>query len=141
MTPDQIGLIRTSFAAVVPIADKAAALFYARLFETAPEVKPLFRGDMAVQGAKLMAALATVVAGLDRLDTIMPTVQALAKRHTAYGVEPAHYALVGSALLWTLEQGLGTSFTPEVAAAWSDAYTTLSGAMIAAAYPEGRRVA
>jgi nitric oxide dioxygenase len=141
MTPEQIGLIRASFAQVVPIADEAAALFYRRVFEIAPEVKPLFRGDMKAQGAKLMAALATVVNGLDQLEAIVPAVQDLAKRHVAYGVKPEHYAPVGAALLWTLEQGLGKAFTPEVAEVWTAAYAALSGVMIAVAYPEGRRVA
>jgi nitric oxide dioxygenase len=137
MTPEQISLVQTSFAKVLPIADQAAALFYGRLFDVAPEVKPLFRGDMKVQGAKLMAAIRMVVAGLDRLDTIVPVAQDLAKRHVAYGVEPAHYQIVGTALLWTLGNGLGDAFTPETEAAWTAAYGALSGAMIAAAYPDG----
>ncbi|HWE75745.1 MAG TPA: globin family protein [Stellaceae bacterium] len=134
MTPEQISLVQTSFAKVLPIADQAAALFYDRLFEVAPEVKPLFRGDMKVQGAKLMAAIRMVVAGLDRLDTIVPVAQDLAKRHVAYGVESAHYQIVGTALLWTLSNGLGDAFTPETEAAWTAAYGALSEVMIAAAY-------
>ena len=137
MTPEQIGLVRTTFVEVVQIADQAAALFYGRVFEIAPEVRPLFHGDMKAQGTKLMAALTTVVNGLDRLETIVPAVQDLAKRHVAYGVKPEHYAPVGAALLWTLEQGLGKGFTPEVAEAWTAAYAALSGVMMAAAYPEG----
>ena len=134
MTPQQIALIQQSFAKVAPISDKAAALFYARLFEVAPEVKPLFRGDMAEQGRKLMAMLATVVNGLDKLDAILPAAGALAKRHVGYGVKASHYTPVGAALLWTLEQGLGPDWTPDLAAAWSDAYGTLSSFMIGEAY-------
>ena len=141
MTPQQTGLVQTSFAKVVPIADQAAALFYDRLFVIAPDVAPLFRGDMKAQGAKLMAALKTVIEGLDRVDVIVPVVRDLAKRHVAYGVKPEHYAAVGAALLWTLERGLGDDFTPEIAAAWASAYGTLSGLMIEAAYPAGQRVA
>ena len=138
MTPMQIALVQSSFEKVVPIASGAAALFYRRLFETAPEVRPLFKSDMDEQGRKLMATLGAVVRSLDRLDAILPTAAALAIRHVDYGVRPEHYTPVGAALLWTLEQGLGPHFTPEVAEAWGDAYATLSGAMIAAAYPLAR---
>ena len=135
MTADEIALVRDSFAKVVPIAETAAGLFYGRLFETTPEVKPLVRGDMTEQGRKLMVTLAVVVKGLDNLPAIVPVAEALARRHVDYGVLPEHYASVGVALLWTLGQGLGEAFTPEVEAAWTQAYTTLSGVMVAAAYP------
>ena len=140
MTPAQIELIQQSFSRLAPISDKAAALFYDRLFETLPEVKPLFRGDMTEQGRKLMATPAVVVNGLNKLDAILPAASALAKRHVGYGVKAAHYAPVGAALLWTLEKGLGPSWTPEVAAAWTLAYTTLSGFMIGQAYGRGAAV-
>lgn len=136
MTPQQIDLVQSSFAKVVPIADAAAALFYARLFEIAPRVKPLFRSDMTEQGRKLMTTLAVVVNGLKNLDAIVPAAQALAIKHVGYGVKAADYAPVGEALLWTLEKGLGADYTAEVAAAWTTAYRTLSGVMIAAAYDE-----
>src|SRR5262249_18558618 len=134
MTPADIELIQQSFARLVPISDKAAALFYDRLFEVAPEVKPLFRGDMTGQGRKLMATLALVVNGLHKLDAILPAASVLAKRHVGYGVKAVHYAAVGAALLWTLEKGLGPSWTPELAAAWILAYTTLSGFLIGESY-------
>jgi len=134
MTPAQIRLIQDSFAKVEPITEQAAALFYGRLFEIAPEVKPLFKGDMTEQGRKLMATLAVVVNGLANLDSILPAASALAKRHVAYGVEPGHYIPVGEALLWTLERGLGSGWTPALAAAWTAAYTTLSQFMIGEAY-------
>jgi len=133
VTPQQIELIQRSFAKVAPIADKAAALFYARLFEIAPEVKPMFKSDMKDQGRMLMSVLATVVAGLNSLESILPTVESLAIRHRDYGVVPEQYDTVGAALLWTLEQGVGDYFTPEVRAAWEEAYSTLAGAMISAA--------
>lgn len=117
-----------------PIADQAAQLFYGRLFEIAPHVKPLFKGDMTEQGRKLMATLGTVVARLDNLGPLLPVASALAKRHVAYGVRADDYAVVGAALLWTLEQGLGTTWSPQAAKAWAEAYTTLSGYMIAEAY-------
>jgi nitric oxide dioxygenase len=134
MTPAQVKLIQDSFAQVAPIAEQAAALFYGRLFEIAPEAKPLFRGDMDEQGRKLMATLAVVVDGLSNLDAILPAASALAKRHVAYGVKPDHYAPVGEALIWTLERGLGAGWTQELAAAWAAAYATLSQFMIAEAY-------
>jgi hemoglobin-like flavoprotein len=133
MDERQIDLIRTSFAQVVPIKVQAAAMFYARLFEIAPPLRGLFYGDMEEQGAKLMAMLATAVAHLDRLDTIIPAVRALGTRHAAYGVKEADYTPVAEALLWTLGQGLGEAFTPETEAAWVAAYTILAGQMQEAA--------
>jgi hemoglobin-like flavoprotein len=139
MTPEQIKAVQDSFAKVVPISEQAAALFYGRLFEIEPEVKPLFRGDMKEQGRKLMATLAVVVNGLGNLEAILPAASALAKRHVSYGVKAAHYAPVGAALLWTLERGLGPQWTPQLATAWGDAYGVLADFMIGEAY--GHRAA
>jgi hemoglobin-like flavoprotein len=139
MTPDQVKAIQESFAKVVPISQQAAALFYGRLFEIAPAAKPLFRGDIEEQGRKLMAMLGSVVNGLGNLETILPAASALAKRHIDYGIKAADYEPVGAALLWTLERGLGAQWTPELAAAWTEAYTVLAGFMIEEAY--GRNVA
>ena len=130
MTPHQISLVQTSFSKVVPIADTAADLFYGRLFEIAPEVRRLFPDDMTEQKKKLMAMLGTAVGSLTRLDTLMPAVRALGARHSGYGVTAAQFAPVGAALLWTLEQGLGEAFTPEVRQAWATVYNTLSSIMI-----------
>jgi len=135
MTPRQVNQIQASFRTLARIADRAGALFYGRLFETAPETRALFRGDMDTQGRKLMAAIGTVVNSLGDFDAIVPLARDLAKRHVAYGVMPEHYGLVGSALLWTLEQGLADEFTPGLRAAWEEAYSALSAAMIASAYP------
>jgi hemoglobin-like flavoprotein len=134
MTPDQVTLVQQSFAKVAPIADQAAAMFYDRLFEIAPAVKILFPSDMAEQQRKLMATLAIVVNGLSNLESILPAASSLATRHVAYGAKPEHYPVVGSALLWTLEKGLGEAWTRDVADAWTAAYTTLSGFMINQAY-------
>src|SRR5690242_18042162 len=133
MTPEQILLIQSSWAQVEPIADTAARLFYGRLFEVAPSVRPMFRGDMDEQGRKLMKMIAVVVRGLPKLERIVPAVQALGRRHAGYGAEPAHYAVVGETLLWTLQQGLGDDFTPAHAEAWAAAYGILADTMIAAA--------
>lgn len=134
MTPEQIKAIQDSFTKVAPISEQAAALFYGRLFEITPSVRPLFRGDTKEQGRKLMATLAVVVNGLSNLEAILPAASALAKRHVEYGVKPAHYAPVGEALLWTLERGLGANWTEELAAAWGAAYGILSEYMIGEAY-------
>jgi nitric oxide dioxygenase len=134
MTPDQVALVQDSFKKVVPISDVAAELFYGRLFEIAPDVKPMFKGDMKEQGRKLMATLGVVVTGLTRLDTVLPAASALAKKHVSYGVMAEHYPIVGGALLWTLEKGLGDAWSPDLADAWGTAYGTLSGYMITEAY-------
>jgi hemoglobin-like flavoprotein len=136
VTPAQIELVQSSFAKVAPIAETAAGLFYGRLFEISPEVKPLFRGDMKEQGRKLMATLGVVVNNLKNTDVILPAAKALAVKHVGYGVAAAHYAPVGAALVWTLEQGLGDDFTPETRDAWIAAYALLSGVMIDEAYPK-----
>jgi hemoglobin-like flavoprotein len=139
MTPGQVKAIQESFAKVVPISEQAAALFYDRLFEIAPAAKPLFRGDLEEQGRKLMGMLGAVVNGLGNIETILPAASALAKRHVDYGVKAPDYEPVGAALLWTLERGLGAQWTPEIKAAWTEAYTVLADFMIAEAY--GRRAA
>ncbi|MEL6450029.1 MAG: globin family protein [Pseudomonadota bacterium] len=136
MTPAQIDDVQASFAKVVPIRDAAAEMFYARLFEIAPQVRPLFKGDMTEQGAKLMATLSAVVNGLKDLDAIVPVAEKLAVGHVAYGVKAEHYPFVGAALIDTLQQGLGDDFSADVQSAWETAYGTLTGVMIAAAYPE-----
>ncbi len=131
MTPNQISLVQKSFDAVP--AEIAADLFYARLFELDPSLRPLFKGDMKAQGRKLMDMIAVAVRGLNNLDTIVPAVQDLGVRHAGYGVTPDHYETVGSALLWTLDKGLGEHFTDEVREAWTEAYILLSSTMIDAA--------
>lgn len=136
MTPEQKTMVQESWAKVVPISDKAAELFYGKLFEMDPDLKPLFKGDMAEQGAKLMKMITVAVNGLDRLDEIVPAVQGLGKRHVAYGVTDEHYDTVGGALLWTLEAGLGDDFTPDVKEAWATVYGILATTMKEAAAEE-----
>jgi nitric oxide dioxygenase len=134
VTPEQVKLVQESFAKVAPISEQASALFYDRLFAIAPKVKSMFPADMTEQRRKLMATLAAVVAGLGNLESILPAASALAKRHVSYGAKAEHYPVVGAALLWTLEKGLGDGWTPAVADAWTAAYGTLSGFMITEAY-------
>lgn len=129
MTPEQIALVQTTWAQVAPNSKEVANIFYRRLFEIAPEVIPLFPDDMEEQGRKLMQTLALAVASLTRLEDILPAVQEMGRRHIEYDVKEEQYDTVGVALLWTLEQGLGDQFTPEVAEAWAQTYTTLANAM------------
>jgi hemoglobin-like flavoprotein len=129
MTPKQIELVQGSWREVLPIADIAAELFYGRLFVLDPSLKPLFKGDMSAQGRKLMSMISTAVNGLTRLESIVPAVQDLGRRHVKYGVKAAHYDTVAAALVWTLGQGLGEQFTPEVKDAWVAAYGVLAKTM------------
>jgi hemoglobin-like flavoprotein len=133
MQPEQKLLVQESFAKVAPISDLAADLFYGRLFELDPALQPLFKGDMKEQGQKLMMMIRIAVDGLDDLDKLVPVVQDMGRRHATYGVENSHYDTVGASLLWTLEQGLGSSFTPEVKEAWTVVYTLLAHTMKEAA--------
>lgn len=134
MNPEKIALVRSSWQQVLPIQDTAAQLFYGQLFELDPSVRSLFKGDMTEQGRKLMAMINTVVNSLDALGPILGTIEALGRRHVAYGVTETHYDTVGNALIWTLGQGLGQQFTPAVEDAWAEAYDTLASAMKRAAY-------
>jgi len=135
MNATQITLVQESFVKVAPMKETAAELFYSDLFETAPEVRVLFdKTDLREQGQKLMATLAVVVNGLGDLEKIVPVAQDLARRHKDYGVAAEDYDKVGASLLRALSKGLGDGYTPEVAEAWTTAYSTLSGVMKEAAY-------
>jgi len=133
MTENQIALVQGSWQKVVPIKDKAAELFYGKLFELDPSLRPLFKGDISEQGRKLMAILNTAVGSLNDLPAIVPAVQQMGRRHAGYGVQDAHYDTVAAALLWTLGAGLGDAFTDEVKAAWTETYVTLATVMKEAA--------
>jgi len=133
MTPEQKQLVQTSFAQVQPIADTAAALFYGRLFTLDPKLQPLFKGDLREQGKKLMHMLGLAVRGLDRLEGLVPMLHQLGARHVGYGVTEGDYETVAAALLWTLAQGLGDAFTPEVRDAWTAVYALLAETMKAGA--------
>ena len=133
VTKEQVALVQNSFAAIAPIADDAAALFYRRLFELDPRLQAMFKGDMTEQRKKLMHMLTLAVKGLNRLEQLVPVVEDLGRRHVGYGVEDRHYETVGEALLWTLEKGLGPAFTPETKEAWVTVYGLLATTMKAAA--------
>ena len=130
MHESQVTLVQESWEQVLPIADTAAQLFYQRLFELDPSLRRLFtQTDMGEQRKKLMQMITVAVRGLTRLDELVPAVEALGNRHAGYGVTDAHYGTVATALLWTLEQGLGEGFTPEVREAWIETYTILANVM------------
>ena len=129
MTPTERELVQATWRQVIPGVDAAGQLFYDRLFEIDPELRPLFKGDIEQQAHRLMATISFAVDGLDDLDLIVPAVRDLGVRHLEYGVTEAHYDTVGEALLWTLERGLGDAFTPEVKNAWVAAYSLLAGTM------------
>lgn len=135
MTPRQIDLVRSSFAAVAPIADSAAALFYDNLFAADPQLRPLFRSDLGHQGQRLMTMIGAAVGLLDQPAQLLPVLRQLGSRHAGYGVQPRHYDTVGAALLKTLGQGLGEAFTPDVHAAWAAMYAVVAREMQAAAEP------
>ena len=130
MTPEQKQLIKDSWVHVLSIKEQAAKLFYKRLFDTYPELKPLFKSDMKEQGRKLIAMLNTIVNGLDNLEDLIEPLKKSGKAHAGYGVKAEDYKKVGDAFLWTLEQGLGDAFTPDVKEAWVAAYTAVASVMI-----------
>jgi hemoglobin-like flavoprotein len=136
VTPKQIELVQGTWRQVQPVADDAAGLFYTRLFDLDPSLKPMFRGDMKEQGRKLMAMIGFAVNGLSRLESLLPGLRALGQRHSGYGVRDEHYDTVANALLWTLEKGLGPVFDKEVKAAWVAAYVAVSSVMKDAAKVE-----
>src|SRR5579871_594758 len=129
LTPEQKALITSSFSKLLADREGAAALFYGHLFESNPEITPLFLGDMQQQGRKFVEMMRAITNCLDRLDQIVPLLWQMGKRHGGYGVQPSHYPAVGAALLWTLEQQLGESFTPSVRAAWVELYALISATM------------
>jgi hemoglobin-like flavoprotein len=134
LTREEIMRVQTSFDQMWPNSSVMVDLFYARLFETLPETQPLFRGDMAQLKHKFIATLAVIVGSLDNLTGLLSVIGKLAKDHVHYGVEAAHYEPVGEALFWSLAQGLGESWTPDVEASWHKVYNFLSARMISAAY-------
>ena len=134
MTPEQKVLVQDSWKKLVPIQEQAAELFYGRLFEVYPEVRPYFKSGMKEQGRKLMSTLGVAVNGLDNLDRLIEPLQTLGRNHVQYGVQAEDYAKVADALLWTLEQGLGEDFTPELRDAWTETYNIVASVMIEASY-------
>ena len=139
LTSDDIDILRASFREVSREPERVSDAFYRRLFEIAPETQPMFKADIATQGAKMMNTLGAIVARIHDLEALQPMVADLARRHVRYGVAPQHYDTVGEALMWSLERAHGPRFRPEIGAAWSKAYAALADAMVGAAYGARRR--
>jgi hemoglobin-like flavoprotein len=129
ITTAQIELVQSSFQQVLAIADAAGMLLYERIFFLAPESRALFDDDIAPQARRLMAAMKVAVDSLERPDEVAPFLLKLGARHVRYGVGPEHLAVVPDALVWTLEQGLGAAFTPDVRDAWVAAWNVMADAM------------
>lgn len=134
MNQEQIELVQQTFARAARLGPHVAATFYAELLTIDPSLRQMFRGDMIVQGEKLMSMLAAITEGLQNPQELLPKVRALAVKHLEYGVEASHYAMVSKALLRTLKHELGHDFTPAAHEAWSIAYQFLADTMIEAAY-------
>ena len=128
-----IDLVRSSWAVVAPNEAAVATLFYRHLLTLDPALKPMFSGDMTVQGEKLMSMIGAALTLLDRPAQLVPVLRSLGGRHHGYGVRDAHYAVVGKALLQTLQDGLAVAFTDEVRAAWTTVYGVLAAEMMAGA--------
>ena len=133
MNPAQQDLVRTTFARLAVMPEVTGALFYERLFERNPRLRPMFKNDMRLQGVKLMAMLAIIVYNLHQPGEVLPAIRDLGVRHVGYGVKLADYEALAEALLWAFEQALGEDFTPEVRHAWTVCYRELADEMKAAA--------
>lgn len=141
MNARQIQLVKESWGYVIVKSDEAGQLFYSRLFEVAPGVKHMFKGDIKEQSRKLMSMVTLIVSKLDKLDTIVTDIKSLATRHGKYGAKKEHYAVVGECLIWTLEKGLGDRWKKETQEAWQAVYKVLADAMISSQSSSSERVA
>ena len=135
MNATQQELVQRTFSRLAVMPEVAGALFYERLFADNPAFRPMFKNDMRIQGVKLMTMLAMLVYNLPEPGPVLPAIRDLAVRHVGYGVRPADYDAMRSALLWTLEQALGDEFEPAARQAWTCCYDELAGEMTAAAAP------
>ena len=130
MTERQILLVKKSWSYIIANGEEAGETFYQRLFEVAPQLRPMFKTAIPEQSRKLISMVTLIVSKLHKLEIVIEEIKYLAKRHTSYGAKPLHYKIVGECLLWTLEKGLGEKWNDESAMAWKEAYTILSEAMI-----------
>ncbi len=130
LSEEDIDLVRASLRLAARQLDAIGMLFYHRLFEIAPEVRPLFAADIQAQCGKLMSMLGTVVAELHDEGILNPLLADMARRHVGYGAVPEHYPLVGQALIWALGQTLGARFTPAMREAWVHAFESISQVML-----------
>ncbi len=133
LSEDDIGLLRRSFEEVCREAPDVAELFYRRLFEIAPELRPMFRGDLRHQAEKLRSTLGAAIARLHDFAALRPVLADLAQRHVGYGVAPRHYAPVGEALIWAIARSVRPAWDARTEAVWRTAYQDIAQAMISAA--------
>jgi nitric oxide dioxygenase len=133
MNPAEIQSIRASFPAICTMTEPLSVLFYGRLFESDPTLRPMFRQEIALQGRKLMDMLTWVIDNLDDLESLAPALRALGQRHVGYGVRPEHYATISRAFLWALGQSLEAQFYPDVKAAWGAVLEAIGSRMMAGA--------
>lgn len=131
MSAPDVRLLQTSYQELWRLRDEAAARFYDRLFEQAPDTRELFRGDAEVQRRQFMAAVGHIVTEIEKPEVVLPAVKASALRHVKYGVLPRHYEHVGEAIVWTVGQIIGQRFVP----IWENAYAKISRIMLDEAYP------
>jgi len=133
MTDAEIRLVKQSWRTLRAIDSAIVGdLFYSKLFMANPSLRNMFPKKMDEQYRKLMDMLSVIIARLDRMDELNDDIAAMARRHAQYGVRPAHYKLVGNALLWTLRQGLGQDWTLDVEQAWTKCYSNLADTMMRA---------
>jgi hemoglobin-like flavoprotein len=130
ITPEQSYRLRKSFAAVERQSHVAALVFYQRLFELDPGLRPLFKTDIEIQAEKLMDMLAAALSLLERPGELTETLEELGARHVAYGVKDEHYPTVGEALLAMLAAVLGPAFTAETREAWTRLYQLIATTML-----------
>ncbi len=135
MTPEAQQFIRRSFSQLEPLAGIVSLLFYQRLFNLAPGLRPMFTRDIEAQGVKLMAMLKSIIDSLEAPQDIVPALEEMGRRHTGYGVEDSHYDLVGQALLETFSDVLGSGFSSDARESWAAAYNWIAGCMKAGAAP------
>ena len=135
MTERQILLVKNSWKLFRKVDPKfIGEVFYGKLFQQLPSLRSMFKGDMTAQYGKLVDMLSLVITRLDKPELVTDEITQLAIRHVQYGVRPGHYKLVGDALLWTMEHGLGSDWDSETAEAWSVCYAMLSDMMIKASF-------
>jgi hemoglobin-like flavoprotein len=127
MTPREVQLIQATYPSLRPIGDQAVALFFARLFELDPSLRPLFHGERSRHGRQLIDLLGHVVRHLDEAGPRLAQAFSDAARECSARLQADHYVTIGTALLWTLRQVLGAGFSAEVESAWAALYRRLSG--------------
>lgn len=132
MTDRKTLIIKTTWSYVMTQPELTGELFYGKLFELDPTLRQMFPENMEGQMHKLINMITYMVSRLQTLPQIQKDIDAMAIRHTGYGVKDEHYALVGKALLWVLEDRLEGQWDEEAAQAWSELYGIWAESMIRA---------